>query len=314
MVEGALTQLGTVDLGAAQAFAGKSLAPNTLRAYKSQCSLFGRWAVANGAAPMPASPYLVAAYLAHLAQAHGDQPPKAYASIVMARSAIRWGHRVKRMPDPTSDPAVSETMDGIARELGTAPLRQAIPLSADECRKVLASIEGDGLAAMRDRALIAVWYVGAMRASEMAAMRVADLTWRPDGALYQLRRSKTDQTGRGRTVAIAAGPATHHLRAWVDRLALYGCTGPVFIALDGLGLGMGAIAVSEVVARRCEAAGVVGRRTGHSLRSGHVTEAAQRGVPALQIAGQTGHKSLDMVLRYTRPVDALRDSSGRGLL
>jgi integrase len=43
------------------------------------------------------------------------------------------------------------------------------------------------------------------------------------------------------------------------------------------------------------------RFAGHSLRAGFATSAALTGVDALEIARQTGHKSLSMVQRYTRP-------------
>ncbi len=42
--------------------------------------------------------------------------------------------------------------------------------------------------------------------------------------------------------------------------------------------------------------------SGHSLRAGFVTEAATAGVRNSAIMGQTGHKSLEMVYRYIRPV------------
>jgi integrase len=42
--------------------------------------------------------------------------------------------------------------------------------------------------------------------------------------------------------------------------------------------------------------------SGHSLRAGFVTEAATVGLQTSAIMGQTGHKSMEMVLRYVRPV------------
>lgn len=305
-----LTPTGLISLDAARAFARASKAPATLRAYNRQWAKFAQWAAAHQAQSLPASPALVSAYLAHLAQS------LAFATVMQARAAIGFAHRTRREVDPTADGSVALVVDGIARTIGTAAAKPAMPMSALEVQQVLDSIAGDDLPAVRDRALVAVAFVSAMRVSEITAMRGTDLDWRLDGALYRLRRSKTDQTGAGRLVAIAAGPATVCLRAWLDALAQFGqfAAAPVWIRLDGSGRRLSAVAVSEVIARRCSLAGVVGRRTGHSMRAGHVTEAAERGATALKIAGQTGHKSVDMVLRYTRPVDALRESTGRGLL
>ena len=41
---------------------------------------------------------------------------------------------------------------------------------------------------------------------------------------------------------------------------------------------------------------------GHSLRAGFVTEAALVGMQTSAIMGQSGHRSLEMVFRYIRPV------------
>jgi len=51
---------------------------------------------------------------------------------------------------------------------------------------------------VRDRALSAFGFASAMRRSELVALRVEDLTEVPDGYRVLIRRSKTDQTGRGR--------------------------------------------------------------------------------------------------------------------
>ena len=48
------------------------------------------------------------------------------------------------------------------------------------------------------------------------------------------------------------------------------------------------------------------RYAGHSLRAGLVTSAALAGASEAEIAETTGHKSLDMVRRYTRKADPFR--------
>jgi integrase len=51
---------------------------------------------------------------------------------------------------------------------------------------------------------------------------------------------------------------------------------------------------------------VTHRYAGHSLRAGLVTSAALAGASEAEIAETTGHKSLDMVRRYTRKADPFR--------
>jgi integrase len=53
--------------------------------------------------------------------------------------------------------------------------------------------------------------------------------------------------------------------------------------------------------------------SGHSLRAGFVTSAARAGEPERRIMRQTGHKSIEMVLRYVRQANAFADNAARAL-
>ena len=53
--------------------------------------------------------------------------------------------------------------------------------------------------------------------------------------------------------------------------------------------------------------------SGHSLRAGHATEAAARGVPADRLARTTRHKSAAALARYVRPAEVLSDTSSSDL-
>jgi integrase len=53
--------------------------------------------------------------------------------------------------------------------------------------------------------------------------------------------------------------------------------------------------------------------SGHSLRVGFVTSAARAGEPERRIMRQTGHKSIEMVLRYVRQANAFTDNAVRSL-
>jgi integrase len=62
-----------------------------------------------------------------------------------------------------------------------------------------------------------------------------------------------------------------------------------------------------------EAAALVRRFSGHSLRAGFVTSAAAVDVPPLRIAQHTRHKSLEMVNRYVRESDKYTRSALKGI-
>jgi hypothetical protein len=76
-----------------------------------------------------------------------------------------------------------------------------------------------------------------------------------------------------------------------DQVAKKGALTPQSVALvvkSAMGRAKGADAAMTVAA--------------HSLRAGFVTQAAMVGLQTSAIIGQTGHKSLEMVFRYVRPV------------
>jgi integrase len=106
------------------------------------------------------------------------------------------------------------------------------------------------------------------------------------------------------------------LRAWLEAAGI--TIGPVFRSVDRhgrIGDRMSARAVADVVKAHAEAAGLdPAAFSGHSLRAGFVTSAAERGARAERIMDHTGHRSVAMVRVYTRRADAFADHAGRGLL
>lgn len=285
-----------------------SAAPSTRARYKSAWRAWERYSDLHDLPTLPAQPSGVAAFLAHLAGSGA-----AYSSVAVAVAAIRKLHRWSRHPDPTADPVVRDVLTGIARRLGRAPRRQAFALSPAHVQAMLDAC-GQGLRGVRDRALIAVWFVTGMRASEVAAMTWDRLEWDANdrGAVFHLARSKTDQTGRGRKIGIPAGPATAALRAW----QMGAVAGPCWVPMDGLGLPLSPVALVEALqALAGKVPALAGKRvTGHSLRRGLVTSAARRGVALLEISRAVGHKKLDTTAGYVEAQEVLRNHPGRGLL
>lgn len=278
----------------------------TWRRYGTMCRQWRRYCEAQGWPPV-ATPERVSAWLAHLADAG-----RSWATIQIATAALSTASVADAAV--LNHPGVRTTLAGIARVIGKAPKRQARGLSIDEMRQIIGKIGHQTLADSRDRALLAVWWLSACRSAEMAGLCLGDLDWRPQGVALHLRRSKTDQEGMGRQVAIPGGPATDALRVWLGRLAEHGRReGPLWCALDGSGARLSAPALVEILRRRAAAAGIL-EVSGHSLRRGHVTAAALLGVPMPVIAQQTGHKSLDTVLRYYEAARIFDNTSARGLL
>ncbi len=111
-----------------------------------------------------------------------------------------------------------------------------------------------GELSIRDRALVLVALVTGMRRSELAALRWADVEPTSEGLLAWVRRSKTDQTGEGRPVAVPRGRgdscpvrALRDLRAERERAGEAGSSDRVFGCSDWT--------VAQVIKRVAELAG-----------------------------------------------------------
>ena len=73
-------------------------------------------------------------------------------------------------------------------------------------------------------------------------------------------------------------------------------------------------AIASVVKRYANEAGLsTDLFSGHSLRAGFVTSAARAGEPERRIMRQTGHKSIEMVLRYVRQANAFTHNAVNAL-
>ena len=297
----------------AEAYAAEARAANTRRAYTVQFKLFAAWCSAAGHVALPASGAVVAAYLASLA----DRGLKA-ASISLALTAISQVHTRAGYASPRKEACVAETWRGIRRTLGTAQTGKA-PLYGAELLAAVRALPAT-LAGARDKAILLLGYAGAFRRSELVGLDVEDLRRVPRGLEVTIRRSKTDQEGRGRTIAIpreAAAEAcpVRAVEAWLSAAQIM--EGPIFRRLDRRG--GGARLGAHHVARVCKVAALAGgldpaQVSGHSLRAGLVTAAARDGRSDRSIMRTTGHRSAAMIGRYVRGEGAWEDVAGEGLL
>ncbi len=125
--------------------------------------------------------------------------------------------------------------------------------------------------------------------------------------LLHLRRSKTDQQGQGRDIAIPRVQGgfcpTHCLQAWIDAAGI--SSGALFRQVNRydqvLPHRLKAQSVALIVKERAAQAGLDPTLfSGHSLRAGFVTNATNSGASSSSIRAQTGHQSDAMLQRYVR--------------
>ena len=291
-------------------FIRASKAQSTLRGYQSDWRDFCAWAERQGLSPIPAAPESVAAYIAECAGR------LKVGSIQRRLNAIAEAHKAVGLESPTHSALVANTMKGIRRTKGTAPVQKAPALTAD-IRAMIDATDA-GIIGSRDRALILLGFAGAFRRSELVGLDVADCVFGKDGLTVTLRRSKTDQEAVGRKVGIpyGANPETCPVRtmqSWVEQAAI--ASGPLFRSINRhaqVGPGrLSGIDVARIVKKLVRRSGLdPAKYAGHSLRAGHATTAAIGGASERSIMAQTGHRSVQMVRRYIRDGSLFRENSG----
>ena len=294
--------LTTADLARLRHSLDSSVSDNTRAMYNSAWRGFEAWTQARGALSLPASPSIVAAYLACLA----EELRLSVATVRLHKAALAAIHKASGHEDPTDNEGVRRIMKGIAQAHGKGQ-KQARPLTAETLAAVKATAKSrrsleDGKrqesterASWRGRvdvALLATLRDGLLRRSEAAALTWGDVEFRDNGsALLQLRRSKTDQEAEGVTLYIR--PATE------------------LLDLSTKIFGMTARHIGNRVRAAAKAAGLGEGFTGHSGRVGMAQDLVKSGVelPALMTAGRW--KSSKMPARYTERQAADRGAVAR---
>lgn len=289
----------------------KALPRNTRRAYAADWADFRRWCERRRHVAMPARPDTVALYLVARAKTHKAS------SLSRRLTVIGKLHKAWGKPSPVSDERVRKVWRGILRDKGEATTRKR-PTLINDIRKMVSSLPDD-LSGVRDRALILVAFAGALRRSECVAINLGDLELGEDGFVLHIRRSKTDQTGRGRKVGIPYGEhnetcPVRAMLAWLDDSGID--HGAVFRKVNrhgGIeGQRLTDKSVALIVKRAARRAGINPKDlAGHSLRAGLATAAAIAGVEERAIQEQTGHKSLKVLRTYIREGSLWRNNAAK---
>ncbi len=240
---------------------------------------------------------------------------------------------MRDLPDPTAAARVVAVWEGIRRTHGAPPDQAAALMPpelfdvVDRCPttrtwKTARRPPEPDLAGLRDRALLLVGFVAALRRSELAALTVDQVTEHPNGLVVTIARSKTNQTAERAELAVlprarmASRCPVTSLGAWLSAAAI--TEGPVFRAVStGNRPGARAMNPSSVNVLVQAAAARAGLDpalySAHSLRAGFVTYAHLRGASDRAIAHQTRHRSLATLGQYVRIAKAWDDNAATQL-
>ncbi len=302
---------GEVALAAAQALARKAAAPATLRAYKADWTHYAAWCAAHGFVPVPAAPATVGAYLASLATSHAPT------TIRRRLSAIGKMHRFNDLPWNPGHRDIQAPLGGLLRQHGR-PVRKAAALSLATLRQLVATCDRSARG-RRDRALLLIGFAGALRRSELVALRVEEVAVVAGGLRLRIARSKTDATGQGAEIGLPRGrhAATCPVRAFDDWQAVARRrAGPLFRRISTADrIGDAALhpdAVRRILAHRIGLAGLMvegfERLSAHALRVGFITEAYGQGVRDEDIMRHTRHRDLRTMRGYVQRAGLVTDS------
>lgn len=316
----------------AAAYATRARGDGTLRAYRSAWTGYEVWCRSLGRDPLDGDPDTVAMYVTRRAD-----DGLAVSSIRVALAAIRTAHLLAGIPLDLRQPRFAMVLEGVMRSRGTRPRRQATPAVPAVLRRMLQALPSPASPlGVRNRAMLLLGFGAALRRSELVALQLGDhepVSGR--GVRLLVRRSKTDQHGRGQEVAIWANPAepllcpAAALDAWLrlrstapDLSSAVSAAArderPLFCAATKSGRLTGEAlsdkAVARLVKQAAEAAGLdADRYSGHSLRAGLATAAGDAGAGLADLMRQTRHTSTEVALRYLRPADLWRNNVTEGV-
>jgi site-specific recombinase XerD len=283
---------------------------NTIKAYRSDWASFEAFCQGRELASLPAAPATVAAYAAETARRLKAN------TIERHLTAISQAHQLAGVTNPVEDKLVRTVMAGIRRVKGTAQTGKE-PLTPEILRKMFARAPDD-LRTVRDRALLLVGFAGAFRRSELVNLRHQDVRPANEGLIITIPKSKTDPDGEGHTIGIPYGslPESCPVRAlqtWFERSHI--TTGFLFPAIGRWGREVTAKPIcdhqlAKIIKRLAAGAGLDPESfSGHSLRSGLATSAAEGGATERAIMDQTRHRSLTQVRKYIRRGSLFRDNA-----
>lgn len=283
-----------------QSFAPHFRAPATLRRrYSSWKKILGL-CIQSNTCPVPMAVGTAVGVIAKIADSGvslGD--------VKAVRDAIAFVHKHMGYPDPTQDTQFAAVFAGIKRVLGGQPSFRKMALTRAEVGAMIAY-------AYRKRrpdhaVALAIAFEGALRVSELCALRISDVQCTGGRVRLYISRSKSDQHSVGAYVNLefrqnAPFNASKILLSWLSQykrqegflLSPLRAGNPMSGPLDER-------TFTRMVKFYAACIGIDARQVGsHSMRAGWITAEVDLGRSSIQIAAHARHASPDMLLGYYR--------------
>ena len=291
-----------------------SKAINTVRAYKSDFKDFGLFCAQNGFKSLPSEPKIVSLYLTFLSTKDAKMS-------TLKRRLVSIGviHKLKGFYLDTKHPSIIENIMGIKRRKGSIQ-RSKKPILINNLKALINAIDekiDSEIKKLRDRTIILIGFSGGFRRNEIVSLNYDDLDFVPEGVKIDIRRSKTDQFGEGSVKALPYFDNSKYcpvvsLKKWISVSEIN--SGSLFRKfLKGSKLSEKRLTdqtVALLIKEYLQLTGIDSRNySGHSLRSGFATSAAEAGAEERSIMAMTGHKSTEMVRRYIKEANLFKNNA-----
>ena len=242
-------------------------------------------------------------------------------------ASITYKYRLNGFQFDRKNPNISETISAIVRNEKNLKSGQAKEILKDDLVKIIEAIpeSDDDFRNIRDKELILMGFYSFCRRSELLGMKFEHLNFGEDGIQVLIPFSKTDQSGEGRMIFL---PKTNDdycpiqaLNNWLEVARID--NGSLFYKINksnniekytlnhkNIKMSLTDTHFVLMLKKRAVAAGLedCDKISGHSLRIGAITQARMNGVPTHEIMAQSGHKTTQMIDRYTK-LSNIRETS-----
>jgi site-specific recombinase XerD len=228
-------------------------------------------------------------------------------------------HKLRGHYLDTKHPSIIENIMGIKRRKGSSQKAKK-PLLINSLKKIINVIDeqkNEEIKKLRDRSIILIGFSGGFRRNEIVSLDYDDLEFVSEGLKINLRKSKTDQFGEGTLKALpyfnnSKYCPVHSMQKWIEIAKI--TSGPLFRRFTkGSNLSENRLTdqtVALLIKEYLKLAGIDSKNySGHSLRSGFATSAAESGAEERSIMAMTGHKSTEMVRRYIKEANLFKNNA-----
>jgi site-specific recombinase XerD len=291
-----------------------SKSQNTVRAYKSDFNDFGLFCAQNSFKSLPTEPKIISIYLTYLSTKNAKMS-------TLKRRLVSIGviHRLKGHYLDTKHPLIIENIMGIKRRKGSIQKGKK-PILISNLKliiNVIDELDDEEIKKLRDRSIILIGFSGGFRRNEIVSLDYDDLDFVEQGVKIQIKKSKTDQFGEGSVKALPYFDNVKYcpvvsLKKWIETSSIN--SGSLFRRfVKGSKLSENRLTdqtVALLIKKYLQLAGIDNKNySGHSLRSGFATSAADSGAEERSIMAMTGHKSTEMVRRYIKEANLFKNNA-----